>query len=53
MADFDKLFNLPDDNRDTWSRYTGGGISRQISLEEAARNAVIRLSESRQNLYNF
>lgn len=53
MADFDKLFNLPDDNRDTWSRYTGGGISRQISLEEAARNAVIQLSESRQNLYNF
>lgn len=53
MAEFDRLFNLPDDNRDTWSRYTGGNISRQISLEEAVRNAVIQLSESEQNLYNF
>lgn len=53
MAYFDKLFELPDDNRDTWSRYTGGNISRQVSLEEAIRNAVIQISESERNLYRF
>lgn len=53
MAYFDKAFNLPDDNRDTWSRYTGGSISRQISLEESLRNALIQLSKSERNLYNY
>lgn len=53
MADYDKLFNLPDDNRDTWSRYTGGTISREISLAEAVRNALIQTSESDRNLYKF
>lgn len=53
MADFDKLFNLPEDNRDTWSRYTGGNISRQVSLEEAIRNALIQTVVSEQNLYRF
>lgn len=51
MADYDKLFDLPDDNRDTWSRYTGGNISRQISLDEALRNAIIQLKPSENNLY--
>lgn len=53
MAHFDKEFNLPDDNRDTWSRYTGGHISRQISLEEALRNALIQSAPSDRNLYRY
>ena len=53
MDYFDKLFDLPKDNRDTWSRYTGGNISRQISLEEAVRNALIQSSKSTHNLYRF
>lgn len=53
MADYDKLFNLPEDNRDTWSRYTGGNISREVSLAEAVRNALIQTSESERNLYKF
>lgn len=51
MAYYDKKFNLPDDNRDTWSRYTGGYISRQVSLQEALRNALIQNSPSERNLY--
>lgn len=51
MASLDKQFNLPDDNRDTWSRYTGGNISRQVSLEEALRNALIQATHSDRNLY--
>lgn len=53
MVYFDKKFNLPDDNRDTWSRYTGGNISRQISLEEALRNALVQAADSKRNLYNY
>ena len=53
MAYFDKKFDLPDDNRDTWSRYTGGNISRQVSLEEALRNALIQMASSENNLYNY
>lgn len=53
MAYFDKKFNLPDDNRDTWSRYTGGNISRQVSLEEALRNALIQIVDSERNLYRM
>lgn len=53
MAYYDKLFNLPDDNRDTWSRYTGGSISRQVSLEEAVRNALIQSAQTERNLYNL
>lgn len=53
MAYFDKKFNLPDDNRDTWSRYTGGHISRQVSLEESLRNALIQNATSEQNLYKY
>lgn len=51
MSEFDKLFNLPDDNRDTWSRYTGGTISRRVSLEEALRNALIQTVPADQSLY--
>lgn len=53
MAAFDKKFNLPDDNRDTWSRYTGGHISRQVSLEEALRNALIQNVPTERNLYHY
>lgn len=53
MAHFDKEFNLPDDNRDTWSRYTGGYISRQVSLEESLRNALIQNAPSERNLYHY
>lgn len=53
MNYYDKLFNLPDDNRDTWSRYTGGNISRQLSLDEALRNALIQLAPSELNLYKY
>lgn len=53
MAHFDKIFNLPPDNRDTWSRYTGGYLSRQVSLEESLRNALIQSAPSEQNLYNY
>lgn len=53
MASIDKQFNLPDDNRDTWSRYTGGNISRQISIEEALRNALIQFVSSERNLYQL
>ncbi|MBC7943123.1 DUF84 family protein [Candidatus Saccharibacteria bacterium] len=51
MSGYDKEFNLPDDNRDTWSRYTGGAISRKVSLEEALRNALIQAVYSERNLY--
>lgn len=53
MASIDRQFNLPDDNRDTWSRYTGGNISRQVSLEEALRNSLIQLVPSERNLYQI
>lgn len=52
MKYYDNLFNLKEDNRDTWSRYTGGNISRQLSLDEALRNALIQLKPSERNLYN-
>ncbi len=53
MADFDKKLNSPDDNRDTWSRYTGGYISRQVSLEEALRNALIQGVVTEHSLYGY
>src|SRR5690606_7817065 len=53
MAYFDEKFNLPDDNRDTWSRYSGGHISRQVSLEESLRNALIQSGPSERNLYSY
>jgi inosine/xanthosine triphosphatase len=53
MMDFDKILNLPRDNRDTWSRYTGGSISRQVSLQESLRNALIQVSETENNLYKY
>lgn len=52
MLEYDKRFNRPDD-RDTWARYTGGGLSRQVSFEEAIRNAFIQLHDSEQNLYKL
>jgi inosine/xanthosine triphosphatase len=53
MAEFDKILQLPDDNRDTWSRYTGGAISRKVSLEESIRNALIQTTETEKSLYTY
>jgi non-canonical (house-cleaning) NTP pyrophosphatase len=53
MAYFDTLFKLPPDNKDTWSRYTGGAISRQVSLEECLRNALIQSVDTTHNLYKY
>lgn len=53
MAYFDKELNLADDNRDTWSRYTGGAISRWVSLEEALRNALLQTGKAEKNLYDY
>lgn len=46
MKEYDIMFARYNDNNDTWSRYTGGNISRQISLDEAVRNALIQSKES-------
>lgn len=51
MEHFDKVFDLPEDNRDTWSRYTGGNMTRELSLQEALRNAVVQIAPSDRNLY--
>lgn len=51
MEHYDKLFDLPEDNRDTWSRYTGGAMTRQLSLDEALRNAVVQITPSDRSLY--
>ncbi len=51
MKDLDARLNLPEGNRDTWSRYTGGNLSRVVSLHEALRNAIIQTSKSDNNLY--
>lgn len=53
MEYFDKYFDLPEDNRDTWSRYTGGEISRRVSIEEALRNALVQVTSSEQSLYKL
>lgn len=53
MFDFDNILDSPDDNRDTWSRYTGGYISRQVSLEESLRNALIQNVSKEKNLYDY
>lgn len=51
MEHYDKLYDLPEDNRDTWSRYTGGNMTRQLSLDEALRNAIVQMAPSDRNLY--
>lgn len=38
-------------NRDTWHTYSGGQISRDISIEEAVRNALIQILENEASLY--
>lgn len=40
---------LPDDS---WSTYTGGAILREISLEEALRNALIQVTAPEQSFYH-
>lgn len=52
MEQLDDELNLPKDNRDTWSRYSGGQILRSVSLEEAVRNALIQSVEVENNLLN-
>jgi non-canonical (house-cleaning) NTP pyrophosphatase len=51
MEQIDKELKLPDDNRDTWSRYSGGQILRSISLEESLRNALIQSVPAKNSLY--
>lgn len=36
---------------DTWGTYSGGTISREVSLEEALRNAFIQITASGSSLY--
>jgi non-canonical (house-cleaning) NTP pyrophosphatase len=36
---------------DTWGTYSGGIIAREVSLEEALRNAVIQVLTSKESLY--
>ncbi len=43
--EFDKLQN------DTWGTYSGGIILREVSLEEALRNALIQAVDSEKSLY--
>lgn len=42
---------LPSD--DTWANYSGGLLARQVSLEEALRNALVQLVPQRRSLYQF
>lgn len=37
---------------DTWGTYTGGAILREISLEEALRNALIQVTAPEQSFYH-
>lgn len=36
---------------DTWGTYSGGLIAREVSLEEAVRNALLQLVETEDSLY--
>lgn len=51
MEQIDRELDLPDDNRDTWSRYTGGKMLRTVSIEEAVRNALIQTLSTSASLY--
>lgn len=53
MAMHDRRLNLPDDNRDTWSRYSGGQISRVRSFEEALRNVLVQIADVDNSLYKL
>lgn len=52
MSDLDVKLQLDPNNRDTWSRYSNGKISRSVSIEEALRNALIQLDVHKNTLYN-
>lgn len=51
MEELDSEFMLPQNNRNTWSRYTGGVLERNISLYEALRNAFVQTLLNEKNLY--
>jgi len=51
MEQIDDELQLPPDNRDTWSRYSGKQIMRSISLEEAVRNAFLQSIPVKNSLY--
>ena len=53
MADFDTILGALEDHKDTWARYTGGSISRLVSLQEALRNALLQSSASEKSLYRY
>jgi hypothetical protein len=48
MAALEAERQLP---HDTWSNYSGGILTRQISLEEAVRNAVVQLVACESSFY--
>jgi non-canonical (house-cleaning) NTP pyrophosphatase len=41
------------DDRDTWGTYSGKLILRDISLQEALRNAIVQIVTSKENLYHL
>ena len=41
------------DDRDTWGTYSGKLVLRNISLQEALRNAVVQIVSSENNLYHL
>jgi non-canonical (house-cleaning) NTP pyrophosphatase len=45
----EELGKLPND---TWGTYSGGILSRELSLEEALRNAVVQMVDSADSLYH-
>jgi non-canonical (house-cleaning) NTP pyrophosphatase len=49
MGDVEREHGLP--ASDTWGNYSGGRIPRQISLEEALRNALVQLLPPPASLY--
>jgi len=50
MQLIEKEFHL--DTSDTWGNYSGNLISRDISLEEAIRNALIQMKEHDKSFYH-
>jgi non-canonical (house-cleaning) NTP pyrophosphatase len=50
MGEIEQELNLP---HDTWSNYSGGILARQVSLEEALRNAVILIVPGEGSLYRL
>ncbi|MNR26441.1 hypothetical protein D3C85_1436520 [compost metagenome] len=39
-------------SKDTWHVYSGGKVSRDLSLKESLRNALVQISELEESLYS-